>query len=360
MKKSLFAGLFVAASFAAFSQTAAAAWQRLQALEGTWYLNDRRQLVFSIWQKNGENLLENRTFTLICGDTVELSRARLEFSTEKFRLALHSDSLQMLAPEAFWWEKTDDGGERFLNENAAAPHPRMGWDFFGENYFALSIREGGMDKTSDFRRHYPRITRFDLRLRYGLNTTTLASRGTLYGRQEFAARPGFEVAIGAFLRSLEGPLRLGVEVGFLRRQIHVESELPYGGGVYRNGDYQRTDFSFAFLPEIQFGESGEWRASAGVYAATAFRRSFSGKVKIRDAEDAHEWFAQPNRDLRADWGFSLGLARQIGGQRWAKNEPTLYLRGTLGNNNVDNLYFGDGALRARSLTAGFSVRLLTL
>ena len=360
MKKVILAALFAAATSAAICQNMAETWQRLQMLEGSWYLNDRRQAVFSIWQKTADGL-ENRTFTLICGDTVELSRTRIQLAGDgQLRLELFSDSLQLSAPMQFRLANADPFEPVFQNQNPAAGHARIGWSFFGQNYFSLTVNELGTDKTYDYRRFYQRVTRLDLRLRAGANLTNLNPRGILYGRQEFAARPGLELGLGATFRSLEGPLAIGLEVGLLRRQIHVESELPYDGGVFRDGNYQRTDFYFALMPEIAVGEAREWAVSGGIYMTAVFQRDFDGSVRTYSTEALNNWFTKPNRDLEPDWGFAAGLSRSIGGKAWEKAQPALYLRAWFGNNNVDRLYGGEGSLRVRGISVGFSTRLRTL
>jgi hypothetical protein len=361
MKKVLVACLFFAATSAVIGQNIAETWNRLQLLEGSWYLNDRRQAVFSIWQKTPDGALENRTLTLICGDTVELSHSRIELTSDgQLRLDLFADSLQLSAPMQFRLANADPFEPIFQNLNPAAGHARVGWNFFGQNYFALTVNELGTDKTFDYRRFYERVTRLDLRLRAGANLASLSTQGILYGRQEFAARPGFEFGLGTTFRSLEGPLAIGLEIGLLRRQIHVKSELPYNGGVFRNGNYQRTDFYFALMPEVAVGEAHEWAVSGGVYLTAVFQRNFDGSVRTYGDANPGGWFAKPNRDLDSDWGFAAGISRRIGGKKWEKAQPALYLRAWLGNNNLDNLYGGEGSLRMRGISIGLSTRLRSL
>ncbi len=346
-----------------FSQNLDPVWLQLQSLEGSWYLNDRRLPVFSRWVKISEQVLENQTITVLCGDTIELSRSRLTRDENQIQLAIATDSTGGKW-QVFNLQRHGDRSVFFGNEIAAG----YGWQFDSENFFTYFTKTTAeIAHQSEFRRFFERVTKIDLRFRAAANFASLFKKGDFYGKQRFEPRPGAEIGLSAAIRSLEGPLSIGVEIGVVRRNVFVNSVIPKDVGYVRRGVYNLTDVYFAVIPEIFIGKNRKWSALAGVYSTFSLNRKFSGKVYITgDAQNLEHGLTQTGRDLHNDWGFILGGSRRIDLPFLPKMKNTyLQFRLNLGNNSVDNLYNDgvvniynqDGFVYFRGVSLGFVSKL---
>lgn len=373
MKKSIFCLALVLAAGQIFSQNSnlvssqnskiASVWQRLESLEGDWYLNERGMPVYSKWVRSDAQTLENLTIGLLCGDTIRLSQTRLTLADEQVQLSTAVDSAggkwQFFKLEE---PSVEDGFANLFFKNEAGE--RLGWQFDGEGFFTfVAEKNGEVVRLADYRRFYERVTNIEFKIRAAANLTTIRKSGDLFGKQRFEPRGGAEIAFAAGIRSLDGPLSLNVELGVQRRSLFVHSVLPDYSSVVRRGEYTLTNAFFAVQPEVFFGRRQVWSALASFYYTISARTKYEGQLLVvGDGQGRSDWM-HPDRDVQngADWGFSLGFSRKITGH-FLPPDTRLQARWQIGMTDVDNLYerggnSGSGQLRLTNFSIGVSTRL---
>src|SRR5690606_37496955 len=117
--------------FSAHSQSVAA----LQDLEGVWYQEGRTAVCYSIWYYSNDQTLKNRTFSIVCGDTIELSTATVSPMDANAVMTLYADSIG--EPQIFRLARHDDDAVVWENAGTVEHPKQIEWLFFGNNYCAF-------------------------------------------------------------------------------------------------------------------------------------------------------------------------------------------------------------------------------
>ena len=321
---------------------------QLQNLEGAWYQTGRTSVCYSIWQYSGDQLLENRTYSIVCGDTVELSRAVIEVRSEGVRMTLRTDSVMNGVPQMFRLSPSDNDALIWENEDPAGSPRQLEWIFTGSSY--ATFRADGLE-TYYRRRHTSMKLRF--RVSAGANLSTfsdshtpnhyLALQNVGIDEVSYQRLPGQELAVSAGLFFRETPLCLNFELGLARRQVGVYAGFVSEMVSYsRDGVYDYFNTYFALSPEIFIGAKRDLSLSAGFYFDLAQQRGFRGSNFSSSPAATH---ADPRQDIDVERGWLVGVACRL--PMWTRLQPSLYIRHMFGLNNT----------RVRALSLGASIQI---
>lgn len=320
----------------------------LKNLEGAWYRSGRAAVCYSVWAVADENTLENQTFSIICGDTVALSRATIAGSQGIFRMSLQADSTGNGLTQIFRLVRFSDDELVWENENPAGTPREISWLFFGNNY--ASFLADSVD-TGYRRKRAP--MKVDFRVSAGFNLSTfsdqrsphgfLALQNVYFNEVSYQRLPGQELAISAGLLFPETRLRLNFELGVARRQVGVNAHFFSAEASYsRDGVYDYFNTYFALVPEVFVGKKRDFSFSAGFYADLAQQRSFRGDGTSTAPNATH---ADPRQDIDRERGLLAGVAYCL--PFWKKWQPAMYVRNMFGLNNT----------RVRAISLGVSFQI---
>ena len=320
----------------------------LQNLEGVWYQAGRASVCYSVWQYPGGQTLENRTFSIVCGDTVEISRATVAVRGEHILMTLRADSTAGGAAQIFRLTRYNDEALLWENENPEGVPLQLEWLFTGNSY--CTFRADGWE--TDYRRkRAPMKLRF--RVSAGANLSTfsnnsapnhfLALQNVGLESASYQRLPGQELAFSTGLLFPETPLCLNLELGLTRRQVGVHARFVGEQiGYSRDGVYDYINTYFALVPEVFVGENRDLSLSAGFYFDLAQQRGFRGTNFSAVSNAAH---ADPRQDIDVERGWLVGASYRL--PILERFQPALYVRNTFGLNST----------KLRAVSLGVSVQL---
>lgn len=321
----------------------------LKNLEGHWYKDTRKELSYSIWQDLGNQTLENQCFSILCGDTLMISRALLEFAAETATLSVQNEGKPL---QHFRLVKHDNDQLIWENLNSNDLPKNLEWRFSNGGYATFSA--DGVE--TDFRKEVKQ--RFSLKFRafagvsmnqYANPVTTnrfLARTNIALAQGETQMMPGKEVGISMGLQFPSMPMCLNFELGFTKRQVGILGRFnDQKAGIIadRDGVYQTSNLYFGVIPEIFVGRKGNFSFSSGFYADIYQQRHFRGDFNTSDANTHSNFYGKPERDLDMERGFILGLNYRI--RQFDHFQPQVYMRYTHGLSNT----------RLRALSLGAAV-----
>jgi hypothetical protein len=321
----------------------------LKNLEGRWYQDSRKVLNYSIWQDLGNQTLENQCFSILCGDTLMLSRAMLEFTTETARLSMQSEGKPL---QHYRLVKHDNDQLIWENEQPKELPKNLEWRFSNGGYATFSA-DG---EASDYRKEVKPQFSLKFRAFVGANMNQYANpvnTNRFLGRINVALAqgetqmmPGKEAGISLGLQFPSKLMCLNFELGFTQRQVGILGRFnDQKNGIIadRDGHYQTSSLYFGVVPEVFVGRKGNFSISSGFYADIYQQRHFQGQFNTTDANAHSNFYGKPERDLNMERGFILGLNYRI--RRFDHFQPQVYLRYTYDLSNT----------RLRALSLGTAV-----
>ncbi|HRI59851.1 MAG TPA: hypothetical protein PK228_09010 [Saprospiraceae bacterium] len=339
---SLFA-LFLFLHFSSQSQSAIA----LQDLEGLWYEVGRTAVCYSLWYRTDENTLHNRTFSIVCGDTIPLSTATIHHGEGTATMTLRTDSTGNAAPRTFRLARYDEDALVWENDDAQGTPRQIEWVFYGNNYCAF--RADGAETGFRHKRIQPMQWRF--RMSAGVNWSTYPAKR--YGNQlgfstdaEFERMSGQDLAFSAGLIFPETPLTLNFEVGINHRRVGVRSTLYYQEVWYnRDGVFEYFNTYFALMPELSIGSKKYLSISGGFYVGLAQMRDFRGTTTVTGVGAPNPYYVEPDMDVANENGLLAGISCRM--PFLPQFQPTVYARYTQG--------MIDAHVRSASLGMSFQI-----
>lgn len=320
----------------------------LKNLEGIWYQSGRTAACYSIWTYSGENTFENQTFTILCGDTIEQSRATVASFEGAMSMTLRTDSTGNSQVQVFRLARLSGDEIFWQNANPEGTPQQLAWIFHGSSY--ATFRADGLEV--DFRRKRLPM-KILLRVSAGANLSTfagnrsphefLALQNVAFTESSHQRLPGQEIAVSAGLLFRETPLRLFFELWVARRQVGVQARfVTEQGGYARHGVYDYFNTSFALVPEVFLDKKQRLALSTGFYFDLAQQRSYRGD---RASPSSNATFADPRQDIDRERGVLAGVSYRISFlEKW---QPTMYVRHTFGLNDT----------RVRAISLGLSFQL---
>ena len=347
--KHLFAlALFFLACAPAFAQNRST----FQNLEGDWYRDGRQTAVYSRWFSGNDNTLLNYIYTLICGDTVLLSRAEIHLDALPVRMTFQIDSLGAAGAQIFRLARAGADELFWENENPAGIPARLSYIFFGANY--LTFRADGVE--TDYRRASSRNTQVQFRLQAGAGLSSRRPASTRrfppspvkYLQQEYQSKPGIELAASIGLRGADSPLSCYLELGFTQKELGVATVMDYDQVQYtKSGIYRFSSFYLGFVPELIFGRRRAIAVSTGLYIDLQTRARFNGSASTSGSGTPDPKLAQPTSGRSAERGFMAGLAYELPFNWMGAMHPSIYTRTLLDLGNGAGLLTWSAGLRFR-------------
>lgn len=320
----------------------------LQNLEGVWYQTGRTSVCYSVWQFSDDQTLHNRTFSIVCKDTVEISRATVSLRRQNVVMTLQADSTTNRAPQTFRLSRYNNDELVWENENPDGIPRQIEWIFTGRGY--ATFRADGEET-------YFRFKRAPVKLQFsvsaGMNLSTFSNNHTPYNflalqnvsinTVSYQRLPGQEIAFSAGLYFQETALRINFELGLAHRQVGVHASFAEGTtGYSRDGVYDYINTYFALAPEIFAGKKRHLSFSAGFYFDLAQQRNYRGSNSSSVPGAVH---ADPRQDIDVERGLLAGVSYRL--PVFAHFQPALYVRNMFGLNNT--------RMRAISLGLSFQV-----
>ncbi len=321
--------------------------EALQNLEGTWYQESRNTICYTSWQRIHDQTMENRTISIICGDTLLKSQALLQFTdtaatltvrdngpAQQYRLT-HSDN------ESLVWE----------NENPNGSPQKLEWIFSSGGY-ATFISDGA---EIIFRKRSRQPFQLKFRAMAGINANQyadpsganrqLANASIASVEDETHKLPGGEVALSAGLLFPSTRFYLNFELGMAYRQVRaMASYYDFKSAVWvkRDGRYQNYNYYFAIVPEVFLGRRRDFSISAGFYTDFFQQRYFNGNATLQNADAPNTLHANLDKDIDSERGLIFGMNYRVAAREHLR--PQLYLRYTHGftNTQVRAISFGLG------------------
>ena len=310
--------------------------ENLKNLEGSWYEETRNSITYASWENSGDQTLENRTFSIICGDTVLLSSALIQYTEDAATLTVSSNGtsqryrLIQFDNKALTWENEAPNG-----------FPRsLKWLFSSGGY--ASLLSDGVETV--YRRETRTPLYIKLRAALGANlnqythpagsTRLLANKRAASVVAETQILPGVEAAFTTGVLFPSTPIRLNFELGVVYRQVGIQTsfyDIYTAESVERNGRYRNYNYFFGILPEVYVGRKRNLSFSAGFYVDIFQRRYFKG-ISTRINGDRSLLSSSPDNDIDYERGLMFGFHYRLASQEHLR--PQIYLRYTHGLNNT--------------------------
>lgn len=348
MKLNFFLSLLLF-SCASFAQTPAI----LQNLEGTWSSSDRSKALYSQWVFTGKNTMVNHTYTLICGDTLPLSKSQISFDAHTARLTLWIDSLNHSQPRHFRLVRAGADELFWENENPDQTPARLGWILYGPNY--LIFRADGVE--TDFRYVKTGKARFQWRFQSGIRwnnrhafTNDVFPQGLQHTLVNYQIHPGFEYALSLGLRAGDSPLSCYVEFGYSQKKITVASILRDDELRYlRKDHYEFTNLYLGLMPELVFGPRRAIGIMSGIFFNIRADARYKSDTRILGNGTPNPSHLYPAGVTSPEGGLVLGASYGLP-IKWTGNffHPEIYTR------SIVNI---GGKPRFCSLSAGVRLRM---
>lgn len=323
--------------------------ENLKNLGGNWYQDTRHAITYSNWQNMGNQTLENRTFTIVCGDTTEMSRASIHFTDEAATLYVHTEG------QIQTYRLTQSSNKKLVwdNEHPTATPKHLEWIFASGGY--ASFITDGLETT--YRRQSKPLFKLRFRAALGANMNQyvnpvssnrfLANHNVAAAHGETQMLPGTEASLSVGLLFPTAPMGINFEMGMAYRQVGIQ------GGFYnsktatfsiRDGYYRNYNYYLGIFPEFFIGKKRDLSLTAGYYANVFQQRYFRGNA-VGAKADTPNFYDNPGRDLDFERGFMLGLHYRVTTLQHLR--PQIYLRYTHGLNMA----------QTRALSLGFAVEL---
>lgn len=323
--------------------------ENLKNLEGNWYQDTRYAITYSNWQNLDNQTLENRTFTIVCGDTTELSRASIHYSDETALLYVHTEG------QIQTYRLTQSSNKKLVwdNEDPSASPKHLEWIFSSGGY--AYFKADGLETT--YRRQSKPLFKIRFRAALGANMNQyanpvsknrfLANYNISTAQAETQMLPGTEASIAVGLLFPSAPMCLNFEAGVAYRQVGIQ------GGFYdsntstlsiRDGYYRNYNYYLGIFPEFFIGKRRNLSLTAGYFADISQQRYFRGDAVGMKA-DTPNFYDNPGRDLDFERGLMVGMHYRI--YMFRHLHPQLYLRYTHGLNMA----------QTRAVSLGFAVEL---
>lgn len=305
----------------------------LQNLEGPWAAADRQQTIYSHWTFTAENTLLNRTFTLICGDTLLLSTAMVTFDAHTARLVLQADTLNGGVAQQFRLARADADALYWENENEGQTPARLSWILFGANY--LSFRADGVE--TDYRFVKTGKARLQWRFQSGARWQNRRAFTNDIFPQDFNHRlvsyhihPGVEYALSLGLRGGDSPLSCYIEIGYSEKRITVASILKDNQFQYlHKGDYYFNNLHLGLMPELVFGPRRAIGVTAGIFFNIRADGEYRGDVRLVGKGEPNSENMYPIAGKSPEGGLMLGAAYALPLPRMRYFHPEIYTRSIL-------------------------------
>ena len=319
----------------------------LHDLEGLWYQDGRAAVCYSHWYRTDESTLHNRTFSIVCGDTIPLSTATVNHAEGVATMTLLADSTGNTAPRTFRLTHYDKDVLVWDNDDARGRPRQIEWHFFGNNFCAF--RADGVETGFRHKRIHPMQWRFQISA--GMNWSTFP--GQRYGSQlgfssdaEFEQMPGQDMALSAGLIFPETPLTLNFEVGMSHRSVRVHATMFNENVWYhREGVFEYFNTYFALVPELSFGAKKFLSISGGFYVGLAQMRDFRGATTATGNGAINPNYLKPQLDVAKEHGLLAEVSCRI--PVLPQFQPAVYARYSTG--------MIDAHVRSASLGMSFQI-----
>lgn len=324
----------------------------LEGLEGHWYQTGRSAAIFSRWTATaGDQIFANFTYTILCGDTVLLSRAEIRYDDQSARMTVLTDSTGYAEVQIFRLVRASLDELFWENENPEGSPRHLSWIFFGDDY--VTFRADGVN--TDFRRARQLNIRLLSRVQVGGGVSkrhTNARRPAYLPLQQatptYQTGPAFETAVSVGLHNPEGPLGATLELGYTQRTIGFNSSMTLDQIQYNNtGTLRYTSTYLAFIPEVVFGRRRAFTTSMGMYIDLATRADFSGESDATGPGTPDPKLLQPNSTKSAERGLILGLAFELPFKALKNLSPGVYSRMAVDLGNGAGLTTYSAGIRLR-------------
>ncbi len=314
-------------------------------LEGVWYQEGRTALCYSIWYYSDAQTLRNRTFSVICGDTVQLGTAVVTQTGLDADMIIYADSAE--APQRFKLLQQDDDALIWENTDPVGSPKQIEWRFSGNNHCVF--RADGVEIT--FRRKRTLPTQLQFQMQAGVNRSLFpqnrySNELGFSGDTEMRPLLGQDFALSAGLVFPETPLVLKFEIGVTRRLVGVRSTLwSEEVAYYRDGIYEYYNTYLALMPELSFGKKRSLNLSGGFYLGLAQIRNFSGTNSVTGTGTPNPRLQRPQLDVSNEHGFLAGASYCL--PVLPQLRPSIFVRHTRGLIN--------SRVRATSLGMAFQI-----
>lgn len=370
-------GFLLAAPVLLFAQIdhPKAVFRELRALEGTWFMPTDRGDRLEIWRIANDTTLSGRGLRIRPenGDTVTLETMRIERrDTSIFYIAIVRGQNQN-QPVTFRLTQVDYEGYLFENPEHDDPQ-KIRYLLLGNRELQVTTegRRGSRDTKQEFvfeREFTPAGMEF--RVRGGANLFTQRATGQFPVQEnpQFSPRPGWELGTQFAFRGRGGFVSLNVELGFIGKYSHAQSEFIVIDTALteykRDVTYGQTWLMLAVAPEITFKRDGRFSVIVGPYLGRLLFTGTKGVVEPADTENklfkANNDFKKTDIGLVAGFQYKMNFGKKdIGGR--------LGVRANLGLSNLDNLYtrdcdnpaFCNGRIGLQGVSLYYSLDLLKL
>lgn len=303
----------------------------LQDLEGLWYQTGRTSVCYTAWFRTADAVLHNRTFSIVCGDTIALSTATVVEGDNVTTMTVLADSLENGGVRTFSLIHADEDALIWQNDDPQGQPRQIEWVFYGNNYCAF--RADGVETGFRHKREQP--MRWQIGLQLGMNWNQLQALNDLNlpSNASLQQLSGQEIAVSAGLIFPETPLVLNFELGVTHRRVGVYSNLLVEDVLYsRDGIYNYYNTYFALMPELLIGKKRNLSISAGFYLGLAQMRDFKGSARTSGYGQVNEYYLRPELDVANEHGILGGVSLRL--PFLPQLQPTIYARYTKGL--VDN------------------------
>ncbi len=312
--------------------------ETLKNLEGSWYQETRNSITYSNWQSLGDQTLENQTFSLVCGDTIYLSRALLVFSGDVANLTVTGND----KPQRYRLTDFDNGHLAWENESSGDVPRNLNWKFLSGGYSTL-VADG---IETGFRKIIRQPFKLRFRASLGANMNQyansvnpnrfLANLNVAATKGQTQMLSGTEAAISVGMLFPSAPMCLNFELGMAYRKVGVQGSFYNARTATqsdRDGQYRNYNYYLAIVPEVFLGKSRNFSLSAGFYSDIIQQRYFRGNSTATRADTPNPVLENATDDLNLEYGMMFGLQYRMPVLKHL--HPSLYLRYTHGMNNTN-------------------------
>lgn len=331
--------------FAPFSASFAQIRSVAEGLQGVWFKDGRNEIRYTVWVKTGKNELLNRDFSIVCGDTVMNSTARLKYDEDSAQLIVDRPAGTVVYTLASFDE------DELIWENPDARPKTLSWRFSTGGYAVYA--EDGVETT--YRRGASGRLRLNFFALIGANVNYYArpassqrflARGAAMANARTSARTGGEMSLAAELGFPSTRFSLRTEFGAAYREVGIVADfIPTGAGSvtsYRDGYYRNANFFFGLGPGLKLGRAKRIYVGALFYTDLIQEKYFSGLSQNTSNDKS---YSDPTEDIDSENGLMLLLRKDL--KPFGSILPSIYVRYTQGLNNT----------RLRAFSAGVSVSL---
>lgn len=313
--------------------------ENLLNLKGRWYLETRNTITYTTWLDVGSQAMENLWFSIVCGDTLVLSRALIQYSEDSAELTLNQ-----VGQVAQTFKLTEHSNKAlvWVNKNPNALPKQLEWTFSNGGY--ATFAEDGVE--TEYRRDVKQPIKLKFRASLGANLNQyanpagvnhfLAQKNTTGAVGETQMLSGKEASVSVGLLFPSAPMALNFELGMAYRQVGIQGSFrdsEVKANNIRDGYYRNYNFYLALAPEIFVGKRKDLSLSVGLYADIFQQRFFRGSSSAIRSDLHQSFYGNPGFDIDPERGFLFGLQYRV--TRLRHLQPQLYLRYMHGVNNTN-------------------------